>query len=132
MTAQVGRAVLLQILVGTEYTTIAALISKSLTLNKEPVDITSDDDAGWRTLLEDIDGTKSVDIACEGILKTNQVGLLCEGASFEDLRFDVPSVRRYDGAFCCTSFEIGAETAEGVTFSASFQSTGPVTFAASP
>jgi predicted secreted protein len=75
MTAQVGRAVLLQILVGTEYTTIAALISKSLTLNKEPVDITSDDDAGWRTLLEDIDGTKSVDIACEGILKTNQVGL---------------------------------------------------------
>lgn len=131
MTAKAGRQVLLQILNGTEYETIAALTSKDLTFNKEAIDITSDDDAGWRTLLEDIDGTRSIDISCEGVLKTNQVGLLAEGMADVGLRFDVPGIRRYTGVFRITNYSQKGETADKVTFSAQFQSSGPVSFAAS-
>lgn len=41
---------------------------KTLTLNGEPVDITSDDDAGWRTHLAEF-GVKSVDAEVQGVLK---------------------------------------------------------------
>jgi predicted secreted protein len=130
MTAKIGRAVILSIVDGTEFTVIAALNSKSITFNKEPVDITTDDDAGWRQLLEDVVGTKSLDIAFEGILKTNQVGLLAEADTVVRLHFNIPTIRSYEADFMVTSYEIGAETAEGTTFSASVQSSGVVTFAA--
>ncbi len=130
MTAKVGRAAALSLVVGTELTLIAAVKTKSLSFNKEPVDITTDDDAGWRTLLEDVVGTKSMDFSVEGILKTNQVGAIAEGDTAVELHLNFPTVRSYQATFMCTSYEAGAETAEGITFSASFQSSGPVTFAA--
>jgi predicted secreted protein len=130
MTAKVGRDVTLSLIEGTEATLIASLTSKELTVNDEPVDITSDDDDGWRRLLEDVSGTRSVDISCEGVLKNNQVGLLIETGSDINLVFAVPTVRKYTGAFRVTSFTVGAPTAEGTTFTAQFQSSGPVTFAA--
>lgn len=131
MTAKAGRQVLLQLLNGTEYETIAALLSKEITFNKEPIDITSDDDSGWRNLLADIDGTRSVDISCEGVLKTNQVGVLAEGMADIGLQFDIPGIRRITATFKVTAYVIKGETADKVTFTATFQSSGVVTFAAS-
>lgn len=131
MTAQVGRLVTLSLLAGTVETLIAALTSKELTVNDEPVDITSDDDDGWRALLADTSGTRSVDISCEGVLKSNQVGTLIEVGDDVELVFEVPGIRKYTGTFRVTSFNIGAETAEGATFSAQFQSSGAVSFSAS-
>lgn len=130
MTAKAGRQVSLYIVDGTEMTKIAAVKTKGLTISNEPVDITSDDDAGWKSALADITGTRSVSFSVEGILKTNQVGLLAEGQVQVPLLMDFPTVRSYAGDFNCTSYELGAETAAGVTFSASFESSGPVTFAA--
>lgn len=131
MASKIGRAVLLSLVEGTELTLLAAAKTKSLTWNDEPVDITSDDDAGWRKLLDDVSGTKSVDISIEGILKSTQLSAIAEAGLDVDLQFDVPTVRKWSGTFRLTSFEIGAETAEGATFSASFSSSGPVTGAAS-
>lgn len=131
MPAKAGRQILLQVLNGTEYETIASLLSKEMTLNKEPIDITSDDDSGWRTLLEDLDGTRSMDISCEGVLKANAVGLLAEGMTDVELRFDVPGIRRYSGVFKITAYTVAAESNDKATFTASFQSSGPVSFAAS-
>lgn len=131
MAAKAGRQILLQLLAGTEYTTLAALTSKGITFNKEAIDITSDDDSGWRTLLEDLDGTRSIDIDCEGVLKANTVGLLAEGMADLGLQFDVPGIRKYTGTFRITAYSIKAETADKATFTASFQSSGPVVFAAS-
>lgn len=130
MTAKAGREASLYLVDGTEHVKIAAVKTKGLTLNNEPVEITSDDDAGWRKSLEDIVGTRSVDFKVEGILKTNQVGLLAEGQVAVPLIMDFPTVRSYSGTFNVTSYELGAETAAGITFSASFQSSGPVAFAA--
>lgn len=131
MTAKIGRAVIVSLVEGTELTPIAAVKTKTFSINKEPVDITTDDDAGWRKLLEDVVGTKSVDISVEGILKSNQLLTVAEADTAVDLQFDVPTVRKYTGKFMLANFEIGAETAEGTTFSCSFQSSGVVTGAAS-
>jgi predicted secreted protein len=130
MTAKAGRQATLSLVDGTEETLIAALKTKSLSINNEVIDITTDDDSGNRQLLEDIIGLRTVDISVEGILKTNQVGLLAEGSVAVELAFNFPTVRKVTGTFMCTSYELGAETAEGITFSASFQSSGACTFGA--
>lgn len=130
MTAQVGRDVTLSLVDGTEETVIASLTSKEISINDEPVDITSDDDAGYRKLLADTSGTKSAEISCEGVLKTNQVGVLIEVGDDITLAFNVPTVRKYTVPCRVTSFKTGAPTAEGVTFSATFQSSGQFTYAA--
>lgn len=131
MASKIGRAVILSLVEGTELTTLAALKTKSFTWNDEPVDITSDDDAGWRKLLDDVSGTRSVDISAEGILKSTQLSAIAEAGLDVELEFNVPTVRKWTGTFRLSSFEISAETAEGTTFSASFSSSGPVTGAAS-
>lgn len=131
MTAKAGRQVLLSLIDGTESTLIAALLSKSIKFNKAPIDITSDDDSGWRTFLADLDGTRSVDIDCEGVLKSNQVGLLAEGMEDLILEFDIPGIRKVTATFRVTAYSAQGETADKMTFSASFQSSGLVTFAAS-
>ena len=40
----------------------------SVTINNEPLDITDKDDAGWRTMLNDV-GLRSVSCEIEGVLK---------------------------------------------------------------
>lgn len=127
MAAVAGRKVLLQILNGTEYATIGALTAKSLTINAEPIDVTTDDDTGWRALLEDTKGIRSVDIKADGILKslTPLLGVADSEAAL-NLRFEVPGIADITGTFQMSSFEIGAELEEGTTFSAAFASSGQV------
>lgn len=49
-------------------TALAGINSKSLALAKEPIDITTDEDNGYRTLLAEA-GTKSLDISFSGVTK---------------------------------------------------------------
>lgn len=49
---------------------VAGVREKGVTLNGEPVDVTSDEDSGWRTLLEDA-GENSIDLALSGITKSS-------------------------------------------------------------
>jgi predicted secreted protein len=47
---------------------IAGINSKSISIAKEPIDITTDEDNGYRTLLSQA-GTKSLDISFSGVTK---------------------------------------------------------------
>jgi len=49
-------------------TAIAGVNSKSIAIAKEPIDITTDEDNGYRTLLAEA-GTKSLDISISGVTK---------------------------------------------------------------
>jgi len=49
-------------------TAIAGVNSKSIAIAKEPIDITTDEDNGYRTLLSEA-GTKSLDISFSGVTK---------------------------------------------------------------
>lgn len=124
-----GRKVNLYKLEGTEYTLIAALNSKSVTINNEPIDMTTDDDDGYRKYIESVSGTRSCDIKAEGIFKSRGALMeLSDGSSALTLRFVIPGAAdagaQIDGTFKLSSFEIGAEMEEAVTFSASFVSSG--------
>jgi TP901-1 family phage major tail protein len=131
MPSVAGRKVLLYLVVGTDATLIGALKTKTATINNEPIDSTSDDDNGYRQLIEDVSGTKSVDIKAEGILKDRTTLMeASDGEAALDLRFVVPGVVEISGTFKLASFEVGAEMEDSVTFSATFQSSGQFTIGA--
>lgn len=130
-----GRKVLLQKLNGTEYETIGALKTKGATINNEPIDVTTDDDDGYRKYIETVSGTRSCDIKAEGIFKSRAaIAELADGSNAVTLRFVIPGASdagcQIDGTFKLASFELGAEMEEGVTFSASFNSSGVFTIGA--
>jgi TP901-1 family phage major tail protein len=131
MTAFVGRkAVLSQ---GSPLVAVAALRTKTMTIANEPVDITSDDDAGFRALLAD-PGTKTLDMSVEGVAKdvASFNTLLATATSGTDIldAFSIlfPGIGTMAGDFVVSSFEIGAPYNEAATFSCSLQSAGAFTF----
>jgi predicted secreted protein len=133
---------------------IAVCQSKSITINNELLDITSDGDGGWRTYLPKV-GIKSVDISAEGLLDTavaNLTGSLlyralnngaapsCNQSIILPLTIEVWDSACPDtssdpdwtitGNFALASYEISGGTSEAVTFSATFNSSGIVVIAA--
>ena len=135
MTAFVGRkAVLSQ---GSPLVAIAALRTKTMTMANEPVDVTSDDDAGFRKLLAD-PGNKTLDISVEGVAKdvASFSTLLTLAASGTDIldSFSLlfPGIGTIAGEFVVSSFEVGAPYNEAATFSCTLQSAGAYTWTSIP
>lgn len=112
-------------------TLVAAIRTKSASINNEPVDITTDDDNGFRTMLQD-PGTKTLDLTVEGIIK--DATLLTIAMSTTDIleAFSLlfPTIGTLAGDFVVTGFETGAPVNEAATFSCTLQSSGAFTFTA--
>lgn len=135
MPAQAGRALLVEYSAdgGTTYTdAFLGQTTGTITVNREPIDITSKEDDGIRTLLADL-GTFSVDIGFEGIVKTVAfAALLFEDAptSLYDFRVTVGDLFTVTGDFFIAGGEIGGEDgANAITYSGTLNSSGPVTYA---
>ena len=131
MTAFVGRKAVLSF--GSPLVAIAALRTKTMTLGNEVIDVTSDDDLGFRSLLND-PGTKTLEMSVEGILKdvpslNSLIALATSGTDIVDT-FSIlfPGIGTMAGPFAITSFEVGAPYNEGTTFSCSLQSAGTFTW----
>jgi predicted secreted protein len=130
MSAATGRALKIK----RNGTTIAAVVSKSVSINNEPIDITSDDDLGFRTLLEE-SGTRSIDISCEGVYKDDSLVEVAAGSDPDLLTVDTiefPSGSTIAGSFRLNSVEISGEVAGRAQFSAALQSSGEWTYTAAP
>jgi TP901-1 family phage major tail protein len=131
MTGFVGRKAILSF--GDPLVAIAALRAKTMTLGNEVIDVTTDDDAGFRALLDD-PGTKTLDMSFEGITKdvasmNTLIALAMSGASIVDtFSITFPKIGTMAGPFALSSLEIGAPYNEGSTFSASIQSAGEFTW----
>ena len=125
MTAFVGRKAIFK----KGLTTVAAVRTRSMTLGNEVVDITSDDDNGFRTMLAD-PGNKTLDLTVEGVFK--DATMLTVAMSTTDIMegFSIlfPTIGTLAGDFVVTSFEAGAAYNEAGTFSCSLQSSGAFTF----
>lgn len=115
--------------------TLAGVRTKSLTINGSPIDITNDDDAGVRKLMDE-PGQIDVGISVSGIL-TNDA-LLQESLSASDRTQTTnfvmpggwtgsPSYQSLSGNFFMASFSITGEYQGAATFEAEFQSAGAVT-----
>lgn len=127
MAAAKGRS----LLVKKGSTVLAGLQTKSVALNGEPIDVTTDDDNGWRTLLADV-GTLSVDLSIEGISKDDTLmALIAAGGTsmmLTDITVEFPDGNGFSGNFFLNSLEKTGTYNEAIKFSGSLQSSGTITY----
>lgn len=111
-------------------TAIAGARSDSFTINNEPIDITDKDDAGWRTYLADA-GVRSIDCEVEGVINDSTFLALAVGtasALLEAYTIEIVGLGDFTGNFYLASFAVTGEQADAITFTASIQSSGAITF----
>lgn len=126
MSADVGRN--LTIKKGTIL--IAAVRTKGVAINNEPIDITNDDDLGWRTLLEEV-GQKQVDLTVGGVVMDDTL----RNASINGVLLESYTITFHDGGVMTGDFFLQGYNENGeyngaVTFDATLQSSGEVTYVA--
>lgn len=104
--------------------------TKSLTINNEAIDVTTDDDEGFRTLME-TPALKSIDMSIEGV--TKDMDIIAKAAAgttlIETYRMDFVEFGTYiEGEFRLNNVQLGATYNDAVTFTAEVQSTGEYTY----
>ena len=116
---------------GTTYTTIASVRSKGFAGAAEAVDVTTDDANGWRTLLAN-PATRSVDLSVSGVTEDNDLKAAFFAGSYalQDAQLLYANGDKVTGSFFLSSLSDNGEHTGSVTFEASLQSSGPVTFTA--
>jgi len=110
---------------------VTGMRTKSITINNESIDITSDDDSGFRTLLADDPAERSIDMSVEGVTKDDElIKLATAGGSalISEYTLTFPGLGAIVGDFFIGSMELGAAYNEAVTFSATIQSSGEFTY----
>lgn len=128
MTANVGRTTKVYRGAASPQPLVAGVREKGVTANGEAVDITNDDSAGWRRLLNEA-GVNSVDIPVSGVLDDDT--LRQEWFSNDRLKpttFEYPDGGTVTGDFYLQGYsETGSHDGE-ITFEATFMSSGPVVY----
>jgi predicted secreted protein len=128
MAAQKGRAFAIK----KNGTVIAGMQAKTASVNNNPVDVTTDDELGFRTLMSD-PGVKSMDISFDGITKdTTLRALIMANASqlFTDITLEYPNGDTVSGDFFLANLEEAGDTGDALKFSGSLQSSGVWTYTA--
>lgn len=101
------------------------------TMNNTEVDITDKDDNGYRTLLDDW-GVRSIDITVTGVMKDDDlidtVTSSTGSVLLQEYVLDMDAFGEITGDFWLQSVQLGATTSEGVSFTATFLSSGEYTF----
>lgn len=133
MAAEKGSAFLLKIGDGAEppaFATVAGLRTTQMSVNGEPVNVTSKDSGGWRELLSGA-GIRSVSVAGSGIftgsaaetrLKSNALAGL-----IDDYELSFESGERMRGRFLLTRLDYSGDYNGERNYSLSLESSGPVT-----
>ena len=140
MAKQLGRAMLLQIELvagGGSYSNLCGINSKSLTINRTSIDVTTPNCTTPEGLLftETMAGLFNVGVSGDGFFedstaeaRMNTVAMAADNVA--NFKVVVPDFGTYAGAFRIASLEFGGETEGGVTYSISLESSGTVTFTA--
>ncbi len=112
------------------FTTVAGVLAKTMTINNEQVNITTDDTAPWRRLLAGA-GERSMTISGNGINKDdaqlNSIRTLALNGELEDFQIVEPSGDIFEGQFQVASFEQSGDSTAANLFSISLESGGPIT-----
>lgn len=124
MTAFVGRNVALT----WNGTAILGVREKSPTLSGEPIDITSDEDNGWKALLEEV-AVNMVSIALTGVTKSDALRRdWFAGTRQRAVVITYPDGGTISGTFMLASYKETGAYNNAVTFDAEIQSSGEVTY----
>lgn len=129
-----GRLLRIKYNSGSGAVVIAKARSDNLTVALEPIDISSKDDGGNHTLLDDI-GKRTFSGTVEGILSDatliNLVNAAGAGTSLHDFEIEVAGIGTWAGKFFISNFEVaGAEGPEAATFSCAITGSGVIGFTA--
>lgn len=134
MAAQKGKDLLLKVLDGTSYVTVAGLRSRRIAFNAQAVDATNADSAGrWRELLAGA-GLKRASITGAGVFKDAASDALVRTAFFDGTlktwQVLIPDFGTVTGPFQITALEMGGDHDREVTFDLTLESAGELAFAA--
>lgn len=134
MVAQTGRGVLIKVYNGSSYVTVGGLTVQSMTINGGMVDVTDIDSANqWRELLEN-GGTKSMTMTGNGIFKDDAaielVRAQVHSQSLINYQFVIPGQGTYQGSFQLTQFKEDGGINTSVTYNATWESAGEITYTA--
>ena len=118
-------------------TRLLGINSKSIAVAKEPIDITTDEDNGFRTLL-DVAGTKTLDISFSGVTKDAVMrGLIMTSGSqlLTDITIEYPPIGgqatgdTISGDFYLANLTENGSSPDGsIEFDGSLQSSGEWTY----
>ena len=112
---------------------LAGVKTKSFSITNDYVDVTTDDEDGWRTLLAD-PGLRSIEVTVGGITKdrTLLAAIMEANITGETLTVNVPQATgcQLEGLFVISSYEGSGEHDGGFEFSATFMSAGAITYTA--
>lgn len=134
MAAQKGKDLLLKILDGAAYVTVAGLRSRRIAFNAQAVDVTHAESSGrWRELLAGA-GLKRASVSGAGVFKDAASDALVRTAFFDGTlktwQVLVPDFGTITGPFQISAFELGGDHDREVTFDLTLESAGELTFAA--
>lgn len=136
MAAQKGKDLLIKIAPagGSVYETVAGLRASRISLNAEPVDVTTAESAGrWRELLAGA-GARSAAISGSGVFKDAASDAQVRAAFFDGVLIDaeltVPDFGVIAGPFQISALEYAGDHDGQATFEISLASAGALTFAA--
>lgn len=114
---------------------LAGFKSRSLKINNERIDatlpdVTTPEGIEWKASL---DGTKSISVSGDGRLlkaagESQLTTIAMSQGATEGFQIVVPNVGTFAGEFTVTGLEFGGDG--GMTFSATFESEGEITFTA--
>ena len=135
--AKKGRLLLIKVSGGVSpasYNTLMGVRSRTITINNEQVDITSDDEAPWRKLLEDA-GLRTITITASGVNKDDQAQQDLEDRAYgtnaktiDSFLIQFPNSDILEGEFQVASYERGAEHVGEETWNITLESAGQPTF----
>lgn len=105
---------------------VAGVRAKNVSRNGAAVDVTSDENEGWRTLLDEA-GQNEYSISLSGVTKSDVLALAWAGTRVAEVVITFASGRTITGDFYLQSYNESAPYNDAVTFDAELLSTGEVT-----
>ena len=122
--------------VASAFVAILGLLTKSLTFNREIVDVTNSDSVGaWRELLTG-GGVQSLSVGGSGIANDKTSVAVFQDAIFDGSLRDgdvvVPGVGTFAGKFAVSSFALSGEHNGAIKVEAALESSGAITFTVEP
>ncbi len=129
MAAASGRSFLLK----RGSTTVAGCKTTQMTFNNSPVDITTKDNAPWRTLLDN-GGVRSMSISMDGIFTDSAVEESVRadamGNTINTYNLVLPNADTISGSFEITNYQRSGNFDGAETYSFTMESSGTITYTA--
>lgn len=133
MTGRIGRQVRFFFGGNSPGDEILGVREKGVELNGAPVDVTSDEDSGVRTLLADLAQEDQITISLSGVSKDTRVKeAWFNGNRTQPCTLVYPDGSQLQGTYFLSDFKETEPFKDASTFTATLMNSGPVTYTPAP